>query len=100
MEAVIFPEGRLVLISWVGTIVIGQPHTGCYSYSIANSALIALSDKHRRYLTLEQERKDLHTHLDMAELHGIYNTKVEAMYTRLYEISEAQTQLCQEDLHD
>jgi hypothetical protein len=31
-EAVSFPDGELILRSWVGTAATGQPHTGCKSY--------------------------------------------------------------------
>lgn len=62
-EAVTFPEGDLVLVSWVGTLEIGAAHTGCTSYEVSADQVVAPGDKHREYLQLEGERREIDARL-------------------------------------
>jgi len=94
-EAVDFPEGRLVLVSWVGASEIGAKHTGCYSYSVERRYLLPLQDKHLQYLELEAERQATNRALEEYERRGVYNKKVQALYARDEAILREQEQLCE-----
>src|SRR5215813_12245405 len=58
-DAVSFPEGALILRSWVGTTAIGKPHTGCPSYIVAPDCVQTLRPTHVEYLQLEAENAAL-----------------------------------------
>ncbi len=74
-----FADGtRLILESWVGTISIGQAHTGCYEYQVMPSALCEPSPAHLRYLELSRRDRQLEVALDRAQ--GRYDEEVEALY--------------------
>lgn len=85
-----FPDGDLVLVSWVGTTAIGQPHSGCSDYQVASQCILPLQDSHRQYLALEEERQQLETELDRYERQGLYNEEVETLYRRHEAILRAQ----------
>src|SRR5262245_37922679 len=54
-----FSDGSLILNSWVGTIAIRQPHTGCLAYTVAAQFLHPLRVVHHEYLLLEAEKAQL-----------------------------------------
>ena len=58
-ECAAFPEGTLVVQSWVGTSVIGQPHTGCLSYTVDPRHVAELAARHQHYLALQREQEGL-----------------------------------------
>src|SRR5712692_6998937 len=82
-EFVSFPEGELIVKSWVGTIAIGQPHTGCQQYEVAPTDVMEPQAHHRRYLTLEQERQTLDVTLDQLEHGGLRSTEARHRYHQL-----------------
>jgi hypothetical protein len=52
-EAGTFGDGSMVIIkSWVGSSVMGEPHTGCAHYEVAQTTLLPLGANHAEYLTL------------------------------------------------
>ena len=79
-EYAAFPDGDLILRSWVGTTAIGQPHTGCPSYQVHPSHLRPLLAAHRRYLTLEHEKSTLETLLDRLERTSPWTKREEQRY--------------------
>jgi len=93
-EAVSFPEGKLVLLSWVGTAAVGDPHTGCTSYEVDPKHAADPLPHHRCYLALERERQDLDVKLERFEKDGTFSKEVESLYERLFqrfmEITEEQ----------
>lgn len=55
IESINLGDGsRLLVKSWVGTMAIAQPHTGCYQYTVKDSALLPLSQQHIRILYLNR----------------------------------------------
>ena len=92
-----FPEGELILLSWVGTAAIGDPHTGCTSYEVDPQHIAEPLPHHRRYLALEQERQDLDAKLERFEQDGALGKEAERLYERLFqrfrEITEEQRAL-------
>ena len=96
-ESVSFPEGELVLLSWVGTAAIGAPHTACESYEVASQHITAPLPHYRHYLALEKERQDLDAALERLEQEGALSKEAEALYDwkfqRFLEIGEAQRTL-------
>lgn len=93
-EFVSFPEGELILRSWVGTSAIGQPHTGCQSYQADPQHISEPQEHHKRYLALERERQELDAKLNQWERQGALSPRAEALYMRQFkryeEILEAQ----------
>jgi hypothetical protein len=93
-ETVSFPEGELVLLSWVGTAAIGDPHTGCTSYEVDPKHAVDPLPHHQRYLALERERQDLDVKLERFEKDGTFSKEVERLYEQLFqrfmEITEEQ----------
>jgi hypothetical protein len=75
-----FPDGDLILRSWVGTSAIGRPHTGCLSYQVHPSFVRPLLPAHRRYLTLEHEKALLESLLDRLERTTPWSTRKEQRY--------------------
>ncbi len=75
-----FPDGDLILRSWVGTTAIGQPHTGCPSYQVHPASLGPLLAAHRRYLTLEHEKSTLDALLDRLERTTPWTKREEQRY--------------------
>lgn len=57
----------LITRSWVGTTVIGQPHTGCTSYAVDARQVSEPAAHQRHYLELEQERKKLEAQMTNLE---------------------------------
>lgn len=95
-EVVQFTEGMLVLTSWVGTVAIGEKHTGCYDYQVDTGCLLHQETKHRRYLELQDEFRMLNEQLDRFEARGVYNEEVAKLYDRLNQVMTEQDMLTQE----
>ena len=66
-DSVSFPEGELILRSWVGTTAIGQPHTGCTAYEVGANSVQPLASYHVEYLQLETEKAALDVPLTRLE---------------------------------
>src|SRR5713226_4697024 len=57
-ETASFSEGELVLLSWVGTAAVGDPHTACTSYEVDPQYAADPLPHHQRYLALEESEKN------------------------------------------
>ena len=79
-----FPEGDLIVKSWVGTIAIGQPHTGCHSYEVAPQFMTKPQPHHHRYLRLEHERQQLDARLRQFEQRGTLSETAVQVYNGLF----------------
>jgi hypothetical protein len=66
-EYATFPDGALILRSWVGSSVIGQPHTGCPSYEVDPEHVRDPQLHHRCYLALEQEKAQIERQFEHVE---------------------------------
>jgi hypothetical protein len=82
-DAVSFPDGDLILRSWVGSSVIGQPHTGCLSYEVAPEHVRDPQPRHRRYLALEQEKAQIERQCEPLEHKEIWTTRDQATFRYL-----------------
>ena len=82
-EAVSFPEGELILRSWVGTVAIGQPHTGCPRYTVDPRCLKKPALHHQQYLALEGERARLDMAFVRLERKERWTTRDEETFTSL-----------------
>ena len=82
-EAVSFPEGELILRSWVGTAAIGQPHTGCPRYTVDPQYLKEPALHHQQYRALEEERAQIDTTLAQLERKERWTTRDEETFTSL-----------------
>ncbi len=83
-EFVSFPEGELIVRSWVGTSAIGQPHTGCHSYEVDLQYVSEPQGHHKHYLALERERQELDARLNRLERQGALSKRAETLYGRLF----------------
>jgi hypothetical protein len=83
-ECVSFPDGDLILTSWVGNTVIGQRHTGCTQYTVAPEYVSNLHSHHQRYLVLEHERTALEKTLARLERNGTFTSETESLYQQLF----------------
>jgi hypothetical protein len=79
-----FPEGELILRSWVGTTAIGQSHTGCTSYTVEPRYVQSLAPHHAEYLHLEAEKIDLDVILTRLERKATWSAQDEATYARVF----------------
>lgn len=84
-ETAPFPEGELILLSWVGTTAIGDPHTGCTSYAVDPRHVSDPLAHHQRYLALERERQDLDVKLERFERDGALGKEAARLYERLFQ---------------
>jgi hypothetical protein len=66
-EYATFADGVVILRSWVGSSVIGQPHTGCRSYEVAPEHVRDPQPQHRCYLALEQEKAQIERQFEPLE---------------------------------
>jgi hypothetical protein len=82
-EAVSFPEGELILRSWVGTVAIGQPHTGCPLYAVDARCITELSSHHQQYLVLESERTQIEATFERLERQEDWSRREEDTFARL-----------------
>ena len=83
-ETAPFSEGELVLLSWVGTAAVGDPHTACGSYEVDSHHFTDPLPHHQRYLVLEKERQDLDVQLAGLEREGTLSKETEALYEELF----------------
>ena len=83
-DAVSFPDGELILRSWVGTTVIGQSHTGCTSYTVVPNSVQPLNSPHVEYLQLETESAALDATLTRLERNTVWSAQDEATYARVF----------------
>src|SRR5215813_11499242 len=82
-EAVSFPDGELILRSWVGTAAIGRPHTGCPRYTVDPRHLKEPALHHQHYLALEEERARIDTTFARLERKERWTTDDETTFTAL-----------------
>jgi hypothetical protein len=82
-EVASFPDGELILRSWVGTAAIGQPHTGCPRYIVDSRCLKELSPHHQQYLALEAERAQIEATFARLEQQEDWNPREEDTFARL-----------------
>jgi len=83
-ESASFPDGELILRSWVGTTAIGQPHTGCTSYTVAPHYVHPLAARHVQYLQLQSEKAALAVTLSRLERKPTWSAQDEATYARVF----------------
>jgi hypothetical protein len=79
-DAVSFPEGELILCSWVGTTAVGKPHTGCTTYAVDRNSVQLLASHHLEYLRLEAEKAALDVILTRLERNPTWGAQDEATY--------------------
>ena len=80
-----FPEGQLILRSWVGTSAIGQPHTGCPCYEVNPRHTAEPQGHHQHYLALERERQELDAELSRMERQETLSKPAEELYQQLFQ---------------
>lgn len=91
-EAKRFGDGTmLVYRSWVGTIAIGEPHTGCTVYSVDEAQFLEPQKHHRRWLDLENRLRRLDAEINRREERGDFDLCLElyARWNRLFEQQQA-----------
>src|SRR5262245_44379433 len=81
IEAAHFPDGLLILRSWVGSTVFGHPHTGCRSYAVHPQQLRPLHEGHQHYLTLDAEKQRLEAIFVQLEKKEPWTTRAQATLT-------------------
>lgn len=84
-ESVSFPEGELVLLSWVGTAAVGAPHTACENYEAGPQHFTAPLPHHQHYLALEKERQDLDVQLERLEQEGALSKEAQSLYEQKFQ---------------
>ena len=84
-ESVSFPEGELVLLSWVGTAAVGAPHTACSAYEVDQRHVTDPLPHHQHYLALEKERQDLDVQLEGLERESVLSKETETLYVQLFQ---------------
>lgn len=77
-----FPEGLLIIRSWVGSSVIGESHTGCADYVIEPAQLLQQSGKHAEYLRNARLLKMMDSELKRAERIELLDDRVKRLYER------------------
>jgi hypothetical protein len=80
----LFSDGKLILRSWVGTCVIGQPHTGCHSYDVDPCHVSEPSSHHRQYLQLEDEREKIDAGFERLERKDVWSKRDEESFARWF----------------
>jgi hypothetical protein len=73
----------LILRSWVGTVAIGQPHTGCPRYAVDPGCLKEPLPHHQQYLALEAERTQIEATFERLERQEGWSTREEDTFARL-----------------
>src|SRR5262245_57754741 len=89
VEAAHFPDALLILRSWVGSTVLGQPHTSCSSYTVHPRALRPLEERHAQYLTLAAEKHQLETVFAQLEKKARWTPREHATFTAALERYQA-----------
>lgn len=79
-----FAEGVLIVRSWVGTAAIGQPHTGCRSYTVDPQHVREPLAHHQQYLALAHERGQLEAEMESLEEKGTWTKNDEDFHTSLF----------------
>ncbi len=82
-EFISFPDGDLIITSWVGSTVIGQRHTGCTQYTVAPDYASNPHPHHQRYLALAHEQAEIERKLTRLERNGPFTSETESLYQRL-----------------
>ena len=92
-----FADGTLIVRSWVGTMAIGQPHTGCKSYEVDPQHVSEPQAHHRHYLELEHEKGKLESEMESLEQKGSWTRNSEDFHASLFhryrQILKKQTEL-------
>ena len=96
-ECAEFADGTLIVRSWVGTIAIGQPHTGCQSYEVDPRHIREPQAPHWRYLELEHEKGRLEAQMARLETKAAWSRRDEDLHAGLFQryrrVLEQQTAL-------
>ncbi|HEV8714221.1 MAG TPA: hypothetical protein VGX03_15520 [Candidatus Binatia bacterium] len=96
-EFAAFADGYLILRSWVGTVAIGQPHTGCKSYKVDPRYVSKPQAHHRLYLELEHEKEQLESEMAALERKKVWTRNNEdfqaSLFNRYRQILEKQAEL-------
>lgn len=86
-ESLALSDGTmLVTASWVGSSVIGETHTGCYDYAVADSQVLPLAEKHTTLILLQSRKRQLDSKLSELERRGASGKGVEKYYTELTDV--------------
>ena len=80
-----FADGTLILLSWVGTAAIGDPHTGCTSYEVDPRHVSEPQAHHRLYLELEHERGQLEAEMATLERKKTWTRNDEDFHASLFQ---------------
>jgi len=83
-EFAAFADGYLITHSWVGTAVIGQPHTGCKSYQVDARHVSEPQFHHRLYLELEHEKGQLESEMEKLERKQAWSRNDEDFHASLF----------------
>jgi len=75
-----FPDGMLILTSWVGNSVIGQAHTGCHDYAVHPGHTHTPNTRHLQYLNLEGEKVRCETVFTRLEQKDHWTAKDDALF--------------------
>jgi hypothetical protein len=79
-----FADGYLITRSWVGSSVIGQPHTGCKSYAANPNHITEPLAHHRLYLELEHEKRQLEAEMESLERKEAWSKNDEDFHASLF----------------
>lgn len=75
-----FPDGMLILTSWVGNSVIGQAPIGCHDYAVHPAQTYAPDTRHVQYLNLEREKVRCETVFTRLEQKDRWTAKDDALF--------------------
>jgi hypothetical protein len=84
-ECAEFADGTLIVRSWVGTIAIGQPHTGCTSYEVDPRYIREPQAHHRCYLEREHEKGRLEAQMAHLETKAAWSQHDEDVHAGLFQ---------------
>jgi hypothetical protein len=90
-ESVSFPEGDLILNSWVGVLETKERHKSCYQVNTLET--LPLQNTHFQYLELEQERCQLNTEMVSHKRQNTYDKRIVALYQRYVDVINTQQKL-------
>jgi len=79
-ERAVFPDGMLIVTSWVGNSVIGQAHTGCTAYTVHPAHARPPDVRHLLYLDLEREKVRCETAFTKLERKDGWTAKDDALF--------------------
>jgi hypothetical protein len=80
-----FADGTLIVRSWVGTMAIGQPHTGCQSYHVDPHYISEPQAHHRLYLELDHEKGRLESEMATLERKKTWTRNDEDFHASLFQ---------------